>query len=225
MSEASLDANKYGGTTDAAELRARAASAARRLGLEHAGAVKLRPFVEGGAELTLAFDAGAAPVVRRCESQPTRGANFGALVQWLEDLARNAERGIETIGEALRGDGVSLVPRGSAPTQRSLARNDYAGDLEPADAWALVQRSLERLRLDPSSAWMGREGEGALLRIGFDAGRTIEKRSSHQRDSRRNAAALALWLSGRARHHERGIESDLARSFAAYLVAGGKNGG
>ncbi len=224
MASLGLEPNRYTGTTDRDELLARARRAALRLGIDGPGAVKLRPSGEHGAQIVV--QVGGRDVTRTCESQQARAANFGALVQWLEDLARNAERGIETLGEALSGDGVALaVCGGGRPPPRGLARNDYAGALDPAASWSLVRRATERLRLDDAegsrgAAWLDRVGDTAVLRIHLGSGRTIEKRSSLQRDARRNAAALALWLMGRARHHERGIEQDLARSFAAYLVAG-----
>ncbi len=214
--------NPYGGTLDRAALLDALGRAAERVGIRKRD-VRVRGLEgsEVGVHLTLAI--GDREVVRTCESQPSRLANLGALVGWATDLARSSERGIETLGEALHGDGVALALAGVAASSPVVAHNAYDGDMAAAEAWALVRRSLTRLGLDDRQAWLGPEGRrGATLRFALGDGQIVEKRSAQQRCGRRNAAVLALWLRTKALHHERGIERDLARTLSAYLLGSGR---
>jgi hypothetical protein len=141
-------------------------------------------------------------------------------VQWAEDLARTAERGIERLSDALHGDGASLILRERGEAGRREGHvHLYHGAKTGEEAWALVQRSAERLGLDPErSVWLGPKGSGMTLRLDLGGGRVVEKTSFVQPHLRGNAVALALWLQCRARHHERGIDRDLARVMSAYLL-------
>jgi len=211
--------NLYSGTTDRSELLAKAARLAARLDLP-ASAVKVRALPSSKVGLALSLSFGATTVQRSCESQPGKDENLGALVQWLEDLARNHERGIEQVGEALHGDGVALVVGGTLREAggRSGRTNLYQGEMTPQEAWELVCRSAPRMGIAEQAVWLGRDGDTALLRLDLGGGRVIEKRSARQSGARANAAAIALWMQCRARHHERGIDRDLVRVMSAYLL-------
>lgn len=209
----------YGGIMGRRSLVDKAGRVARRLGVPKS-AVRARPLAGSQTGMDLTFELGGTTVRRTCDSQGTREANFGALVQWAEDLARNAERGIEQLAEALRGDGASLALRAPALAARRGRRvHLYEGAMTGEEAWSLVRRSATRLGLDPDRAvWLGPRGRGMTLRLDLGGGRVVEKSSDSQPQLVGNAAALALWLQCRARHHERGIDRDLARVMSAYLL-------
>jgi hypothetical protein len=205
--------NRYAGAVDRGALIEKAGRVVDRLGVQRA-ALKVRRVAGHAHGMALSLPIGGAQVTR----------NFGALVQWLEDLARNHERGIEHLGDALHGDGVALVRAGEpgAGGTRGEQRgvNLYQGEMSPAEAWALVRRSAARLELPSSGIWLGRDGGAAVIRLELGPGRIVEKRSALQRGARENAAALALWMQCRARHFERGIDRDLTRVMSAYLLPG-----
>lgn len=209
----------YGGIMDRRSLVEKAGRVAGRLGVPKS-AVRARPLAGSRTGMELTLELGGTTVRRTCDSQATREANFAALVQWAEDLARNAERGIERLSDALHGDGASLVlRRGEDPVRRPARVHLYLGDKTGEDAWALVQRSVGRLGLDPErSVWLGPKGGGMTLRLDLGGGRVVEKTSVVQPHLRGNSVALALWLQCRARHHERGIDRDLAKVMSAYLL-------
>jgi len=213
--------NRYAGAVDRGALIEKAGRVADRLGVARS-ALRVRRVAGTACGMAVALPIGGAEVTRSCSGQADVDANFGALVQWLEDLARNHERGIEDLGDALHGDGVSLAraDQAAAAAARSRGANFYQGEMSPADAWALVQRSAARLELPRSGIWLGRDGDAAVLRLELGAGRIVEKRSLWQRGARENAAALALWMQCRARHFERGIDRDLTRVMSAYLLPG-----
>jgi len=184
------------------------------------GGVRIRPLPGSAVGMELHLQIGGPTVRRTCDSQASREANLRALVQWAEDLARNAERGIERLSDALHGDGASLILRERGEAGRREGHvHLYHGAKTGEEAWALVQRSAERLGLDPErSVWLGPKGSGMTLRLDLGGGRVVEKTSFVQPHLRGNAVALALWLQCRARHHERGIDRDLARVMSAYLL-------
>jgi len=213
--------NLYSGTTDRSALLTKAAGLADRLSVPYS-ALKVRAVAGSSVGLSLALTIGEVTVQRSCESQPGKDENLGALVQWLEDLARNQERGIEQLGEALHGDGVALTPfDGAESKQRAQRTNLYQGDMSPQQAWELACKSAERMGLAERTVWLGRDVDTAVLRLDLGAGRVIEKRSERQHGARQNAAAIALWMQCRARHFERGIDRDLARVMSAYLLPRG----
>ena len=210
--------NRYAGAVDRGALVEKAGRVADRLGVARS-ALKVRRVAGGAHGMALSLPIGGAHVTRSCAGQVDVEANFGALVQWLEDLARNHERGIEHLGDALHGDGVSLARVDqTVAAARPRGVSLYQGEMSPADAWALVCRSAGRLELPKSAIWLGRDGDAAVIRLELGAGRIVEKRSALQRGARENAAALALWMQCRARHFERGIDCDLARVMSAYLL-------
>lgn len=218
----SIFSQTYGGTPRRAALLDKLGRVAARFGVRP-GDVRVRPSAGSAAGMELALDFGGTVVRRGCSSQPSREANLGALAQWAEDLARNAERGIETLSDALHGDGASMVLRGRAADgpQRSRRVHLYQGEMTGQDAWDLVRRSATRLGLDADRrVWLGPRGAGMTLRLELGAGRVVEKTSVAQPELVANAAALALWLQCRARHHERGIDRDLATVMSAYLLPG-----
>jgi len=212
----------YDGCADRTPLLEKLGRVAVRLGVP-AGRVRVRPTKGSATGMELAIDFGRAVVRRTCDSQASREANLGALVQWAEDLARNAERGIEGLADALHGDGASLALRGREVEPGSGQRvHLYLGDMTGEEAWALVRRSSTRLGLDPDRAvWLGPEGRGMTLRLDLGGGRVVKKSSFGQPRLVGNAAALALWLQCRARHHERGIDRDLTKVMSAYLLREG----
>lgn len=213
----------YEGTTCREELLEKLGRVAGRVGVRR-GQVRVRPLEGSPTGMELVIDFGGAPVRRTCASQGSRGANLGALVQWAEDLARNAERGIERLSDALHGDGVGIVLRGrgdDGPRQRTRVHL-YQGSMTGQGAWELVRRSATRLGLDADrSVWLGPSGRGMALRLDLGGGRVVEKTSVAQPERVGNAAALALWLQCRARHHERAIDRDLVKVMSAYLLAEG----
>lgn len=193
---------------------------AARLGLRPTG-VRTRPLTGSATGMELTLELGGKTIRRICDSQGSPEENRRALLQWAEDLARNAERGIERLSDALHGDGASLILRGreAAGTRVRQSVHLYHGAKTGEEAWALVQRSAERLGLDPDrGVWLGPNGGGMTLRLDLGGGRVVEKTSVAQPHLVGNAAALALWLQCRARHHERGIDRDLARVMSAYLL-------
>lgn len=213
--------NLYSGTTERSALLAKAARLADRLAIP-TSAVKVRALAGSAAGLALTLSFGPTAVRRSCESQPGKDGNLGALVQWLEDLARNHERGIEQLGEALHGDGVSLtVFNATEPRQRAPRMNLYQGEMSAQEAWELVCKSAARMGISEQAVWLGRDGDTAVLRLALGGGRVIEKRSARQLGARPNAAAIALWMQCRARHFERGIDRDLVRVMSAYLLPEG----
>lgn len=198
-----------------AEILARLTQAGRRMGVR----LKVRPAAGAPGGMELSFLWGSVPIHRTCTGQGSQDANLQALLFWLVDLARNLERGIERIDEALRGDGVALVRADEAPPARGPARRShYEGEMTSAEAWSCIVRAAERLGLDEAGLSLTRDGEVAVLRLRLGDGRWVEKRSALQASLRQNSAALALWLRCRARHHELGIDRDLHRAMAAYLL-------
>ena len=212
--------NLYTGTQDPDVLLEALRRAAVRIG------VRPRELVvrakKDSDRVRLAMTVGGCVVERACDSQPTLMGNLGALVGWATALARNAERGIETVGEALYGDGVALTVKAGAPPSDAPI-NAYTGPMPLEEAWCTVLRALDRLGLDRDGAWLGPAGErGAALRVRLDPRHVVEKRSYRQADARCNGVVLALWLRDKARHHERGIERDLRRTLSAYLLGSGQ---
>jgi hypothetical protein len=200
------------------EILARLTQAGRRMGV----GLKVRPAGGAPGGMALSFLWSGVPIHRTCTGQGSQDANLQALLHWLVDLARNLERGIERIDEALRGDGVALVREGEVPAgseRRQMARlSHYRGSMSSAEAWEGILRAARRLGLDETAISLTRDGEAAVLRFRLGDGRLVEKRSALQAGLRQNSAALALWLRCRARHHELGIDRDLHRAMAAYLL-------
>ena len=195
-------------------------SLSKRLGIRPAD-VKVRAKDGSARGITLSFGYRDATITRHCEVEPTRDANFNHLVNWMADLVRNLERRIETLEEAFYADGVRQLPAHADSWVGTLRENHYTGEKTPREALDMIVGALHRLEFsedDVKVVWHDDPNE-ALLRLRIGPGRVMEKRSTLQEDPRRNLVALALWLQGRARHVERGIET-IERVASPYLQLG-----
>jgi hypothetical protein len=168
----------------------------------------------------LAFRHGDVRIERGCATQATADANLVCLALWLEDRARNLDRGIETFAEAFADcltGALTDGPRAVVP--RRL--NPYLGHRSVDACITLFRASFARLRIaedDVKVTW-DTEANWARLRMRLPSGAIVEKVSRAQPTCAANLAALALWLQSRARNWERGIESlDLDRVFAGNLL-------
>jgi len=199
-----------------AEVRDKLTRIEKRLGLSDLQIEDGRGLDAGAVTVRFAF--GAARVSRTCATQPTREANLACLALWLEDRARNMERGIESFAEAF-ADSLALA----------VARNDnagprvslYVGAKSVGDSIEVFRSAFRRLGVaerDVKVTW-DVEANWARLRMRLPSGALVEKISRTQKTCDANLAALALWLQSRARNWERGIESlDLDRVFAGNLL-------
>jgi hypothetical protein len=169
----------------------------------------------------LGFSFGTARVERTCDTQPTHDANLVCLVLWLEDRARNMERGIETFVEAF-ADSMALAIVGGVPQDYAGRRDNlYTGTRTLDECIKIFRSSLARLGVsedDVKLTW-NREENWARLRMRLPSGSIVEKVSRAQPNHVANVAALGLWLQARTKNWERGIESvDLDRVFAGNLL-------
>lgn len=208
--------NLYRGEMGEAEAREKLGRIAKRLGLTDLHTEEGRGLDAGAMALSFAY--GGARVSRTCATQPGPGANLACLALWLEDRARNMERGIESFAEAF-ADSMALA----------VARNDnagprvslYVGAKSVADSIEVFRSAFRRLGVserDVKVTWDA-EANWARLRMRLPSGALVEKISRTQKTCDANLAALALWLQSRARNWERGIESlDLDRVFAGNLL-------
>ncbi|MBL8600833.1 MAG: hypothetical protein JNK72_02820 [Myxococcales bacterium] len=191
----------------------------KRLGLR-----ELQVAPGAGAETggyTVSFRYGDATVRRTCSTQPTPSGNLACLALWLEDRARNLERGIETFAEAF-ADSMALARNDNAAVRFTLARTaSYEGTKGVAESIEVFRSAFARLGIaerDVKVTWDS-DANWARLRMRLPSGAIVEKISRAQKSSESNLAALALWLQSRARNWERGIESlDLDRVFAGNLL-------
>jgi hypothetical protein len=192
-------------------------SLAKRLGV---AGVKLG---EGDRENSarLGFTLGNARIERVCDTQPSREANLACLLLWLEDRARNMERGIETFTEAFADSLALAVVGGVVPELHGERVHWYRGRRTLAQCIAMFRSSLKRLGIpegDVKLTWSPEE-HWARLRMRLPSGAIVEKVSSKQPSHLANVAVLGLWLRTRTKNWERGIESmDLDRVFAGNLL-------
>lgn len=211
--------NLYRGEMSALEAREKLTRLEKRLGL---GELRVEPVkgAETGA-MAVSFRYGEARVSRTCGTQPTSDANLACLALWLEDRARNLERGIETFAEAF-ADSMALTRNDNATPKFSVARvSSYDGAKTVAESIEVFRSAFARLGVserDVKVTWDS-EANWARLRMRLPSGAIVEKVSRGQKTSEANLAALGLWLQSRARNWERGIESlDLDRVFAGNLL-------
>jgi hypothetical protein len=210
--------NLYRGSMTSTDAEQKLTRIAQRLGLT---GVKVST---GGAKSAarVGFTFGTTRVERTCATQPTYGANLVCLVLWLEDRARNMERGIETFVEAF-ADSLTLAMVGGAPPDEPQARHKslYTGQKSLEQSIAVFRSTLQRLGVaeaDVKLTWNADEN-WARLRMRLPSGSIVEKLSRVQANHTANVAALALWLQARTKNWERGIESmDLDRVFAGNLL-------
>jgi hypothetical protein len=190
---------------------------AERLGLS--GVKVTHGDAKGSARV--AFGAGSVHIQRTCATQPTFEANVVCLALWLEDRARNMERGIETFTEAF-ADSMALSVVGAGEREyRGKRVNVYTGRRSLEQCIVLFRSALARLGIpeaDIKLTWNADENWGRL-RMRLPSGNIVEKVSRAQPTHVANVAALALWLQSRTKNWERGIESvDLDRVFAGNLL-------
>lgn len=173
-----------------------------------------------GAQITFTF--GNAAVERVCETQTTYEANVACLILWLEDRARNMERGIETFQEAFADSmALAVISSETATTEKRAKHSAYTGSRTIEQSIELFRSSFERLGISESDvklAWNGEEN-WARLRMRLPSGSMVEKSSKLQPNHIANVAALGLWLQSRTKNWERGIENmNLDRVFAGNLL-------
>ncbi|MBI5513826.1 MAG: hypothetical protein HY909_08665 [Deltaproteobacteria bacterium] len=215
--------NLYRGSMGPQEARDKLTRLSQRLGLTE---LKIKESRAEGGPVQLSFKYQGARLERACSTQPTTGANLVCLALWLEDRARNLERGIETFTEAF-ADALVLVhgeggaAGGAAPEFAGERVNYYEGSRSVEDCIALFRAVFPRLKIpeaDVKVTW-DTEANWARLRMRLPSGAIVEKVSRVQKNFTANLAVLALWLQARARNWERGIESlDLDRVFAGNLL-------
>ena len=171
--------------------------------------------------VTLSFGYHGARVLRTCGTQPTSAANAACLALWLEDRARNLERGIETFSEAFADSLEGVKNDNGAEEVRSKRKAAYEGTRSVEDSIEVFRSSFERLGIaerDVKVTW-DTEVAWARVRMRLPSGAIVEKVSRGQKNSEANLAVLALWIQSRARNWERGIESlDLDLVFAGNLL-------
>lgn len=207
----------YRGTMTAAEAREKLDRLCQRMGLTELELTEGKG-LDAGA-VTVRFQSRGAMVMRTCATQPTADGNTVCLALWLEDRARNIERGIETFAEAF-ADSIARASNddGAAP---AVKVNYYDGSKSVPESIAVFRSAFARLEIaerDVKVTWDA-QSNFARLRMRLPSGAIVEKVSRAQRSSDANLAALALWLQSRAKNWERGIESlDLDRVFAGNLL-------
>ncbi len=212
-------ANIYKGTITGDEAREKLTRTAERLGLTDLTYTTGKGLDAGSMSVTFRY--GATRVERTCATQPTLDANTACLALWLEDRARNLERGIETFAEAFADSVVQATNDNAAPVNVITRVNYYEGSKSVEECIDVFRSSFSRLKIpetDVKVTW-DTEGNWARLRMRLPSGAIVEKVSRAQKTCMANLAALALWLQSRARNWERGIESlDLDRVFAGNLL-------
>lgn len=210
--------NIYRGTMTADDAREKLDRLAARLSLVDLALESGRGLDAGS--VTVSFTYRGAKVSRVCATQPSEAANTVCLALWLEDRARNLERGIETFSEAF-ADSMTLARLDDASNAPKLQTSLYEGSKGVPESIEVFRSAFARMGIaerdvkvtwDVSANW-------ARLRMRLPSGAIVEKVSRAQRSGESNLAALALWLQSRARNWERGIESlDLDRVFAGNLL-------
>lgn len=209
--------NLYRGSMSREQAHDKLTRIARRLGLT---GLKV---TAGGAKgsARIGFTLQSARVERTCATQLSFEANLACLVLWLEDRARNMERGIETFAEAF-ADSMALAVVGAEPGPTPAARlHRYDGRKSLEQCITVFRSSLRRLGIaeqDVKLTWNTEEA-WARLRMRLPSGAIVEKVSQQQADHVANVAVLGLWLQSRTKNWERGIENlDLDRVFAGNLL-------
>lgn len=217
--------NVYRGSMTSAQADEKVARIAKRLKLTN---VKFAIARDGTARV--GFTVQQARVERACTTQEGAEANAACLALWLEDRARNLERGIETFTEAF-ADSMALALVGSEPTvpvtgdaladEKAGARSKYQGTRTVEQSIETFRSALQRLGVresDVKLTWHEEE-HWARLRMRLPSGKVMEKWSRRQATHAANVAVLALWLQSRTKNWERGIEDvDLDRVFAGNLL-------
>jgi anthranilate phosphoribosyltransferase len=211
-------ANLYKGSMTGDEAREKLQRTAERLGLTHVTFTPGRGLDVGS--MTAHFQYNSTRIERTCATQPSLDANTACLALWLEDRARNLERGIETFAEAFADSMVQATNDNAA--QYSIARaNYYEGSKSVEECIDVFRSAFGRLDVperDVKVTW-DTDANWARLRMRLPSGAIVEKISRAQKTSLANLAVLALWIQSRARNWERGIESlDLDRVFAGNLL-------
>lgn len=219
MTKATRKVNLYKGAMTGEEAREKILRTAERLGLTEVHFIPGQGLDAGAMSVT--FQCGGARVERTCATQPTCDANLACLALWLDDRARNLERGIETFAEAF-ADSLVLATNDNAVPVWALTRvNYYEGSKSVEECIEVFRSAFKRLCIpetDVKVTW-DTEANWARLRMRLPSGAIVEKVSRAQRSCVANLACLALWLQSRARNWERGIESlDLDRVFAGNLL-------
>lgn len=209
--------NLYRGTMTREQAEKKLERLAKRLALSN---VKLSVGTPKGSA-RIGFTYGNARVERTCATQSSPDANLVCLVLWLEDRARNMERGIETFAEAF-ADSMALAVVGAEMREYAGKRTSiYEGKKTLEECIAMFRSSLDRLGIseaDVKLTWNGEEN-WARLRMRLPSGSIVEKVSRAQPNYVANVAALGLWLQSRTKNWERGIEAvDLDRVFAGNLL-------
>ena len=209
--------SQYRGQMSTEDIEGKVTRLRERLGLEDVS------FTEGSGldagSVSLRFVVLGRRVERTCATQPTPAANSACLALWLEDRARNLERGIESFEEAF-ADCLVLAANDDA-VKGAWRVNHYEGQRSVEECIEVFRSSLARLAVaerDVKVTW-DTAANWARLRMRLPSGAIVDKTSRTQKSCEANLAALGLWLQSRARNWERGIESlDLDRVFAGYLL-------
>lgn len=210
--------NLYRGSMTAADAREKLDRLAARLSLVDLTLESGRGLDAGSVTVSFAYR--GARVSRVCATQPSEAANMVCLALWLEDRARNLERGIETFSEAF-ADSMTLARLDDASNAPKLQTSLYEGSKGVPESIEVFRSAFARMGIaerDVKVTW-DVAANWARLRMRLPSGAIVEKVSRAQRSGESNLAALALWLQSRARNWERGIESlDLDRVFAGNLL-------
>ncbi len=211
--------NKYRGAMNPDEAREKLGRLGERLGLGELMITTGRGLDEG--TMTVSFVYGDARVSRSCATQSGADANLACLTLWLEDRARNLERGIESFVEAFADSFSQARNDNAAPVFQGERANLYEGSKTVPESIELFRSSFARLGIaerDVKVTW-DTEANWARLRMRLPSGAIVEKVSRAQKTADANLTVLALWLQSRARNWERGIESlDLDLVFAGNLL-------
>lgn len=207
----------YRGTTTESEARKKLERLCKRLSLTKMELDEGKGLDAG--TVTLRFEYSDHLVFRTCSTQPTVEGNTVCLALWLEDRARNIERGLETLTEAF-ADSLT-APQHKVVDPLVPRVNFYTGAKSVSESIAVFRSAFARLNIaerDVKVTWDA-EANLARLRMRLPSGAIVEKISRAQRSSEANLTALALWLQSRAKNWERGIENlDLDRVFAGNLL-------
>lgn len=211
--------NLYKGTMTATETLEKLQRLQERLGLTDL-AIEPGKGLDAGS-VTLSFRYHGTRLTRTCATQPTEESNTACLALWLEDRARNLERGIETFAEAFADSMELALNDNAAPAYAGARSSAYTGARSVEACIDVFRSSFERLEIaetDVKVTW-DTEANWARMRMRLPSGAIVEKVSRAQSTYAANLAVLALWIQSRARNWERGIESmDLDRVFAGNLL-------
>jgi hypothetical protein len=211
--------NIYKGSMTGDEARDKLQRTAERLGLTDLAYTPGRGLDAGSMSVT--FQYAGTRIERTCATQPTLDANTACLALWIEDRARNLERGIETFAEAFADSFVAANNDNAVAAWQLTRVNYYEGSKSVEECIDVFRSAFARLNIpetDVKVTW-DTDGNWSRLRMRLPSGAIVEKVSRAQKTCMANLAALALWLQSRARNWERGIESlDLDRVFAGNLL-------